>query len=67
MSYYKNHKKKTIRILSYVAKHIKESSVDYEAIDLDTALTEAFEHYKHYLEMKRDVKYKPTIEHKSYK
>tara|TARA_R100001510_G_scaffold8419_1_gene6497 strand:+ start:1404 stop:1607 length:204 start_codon:yes stop_codon:yes gene_type:complete len=67
MSYFKNHKKKTIQILNHVAKHMKECEFDYEMIDLELALEEAKTHYFHYLKMKDDDKYKPNFEHKSYK
>ena len=58
MSYFKNHKKKTIQILNHVAKHMKECEFDYEMIDLELALEEAKTHYYHYLKMKDDDKYK---------
>ena len=67
MSYYKNHKRKAAKILRNLAKHIKESNFDYEMIDLQSALDEAQKHYKHYLDMKLDEKYKPDFEHKYYK
>tara|TARA_R100000353_G_scaffold108792_1_gene78173 strand:- start:3036 stop:3239 length:204 start_codon:yes stop_codon:yes gene_type:complete len=67
MSYYKNHKRKAIKILYNLSKHIKESTFDYDLIDLDRALEEAKTHYKHYLDMKLDDKYKPQFENKYYK
>lgn len=56
-----------MRILSHVAKHIKECHIDYEAVDLDIALAEALKNYKQYLEMKKNEKFKPKIEHKYFK
>lgn len=67
MSYYKNHKKRVIKILSALAKHMQTSSFDYEIVDLERALEEATRHYKHYLDMKVNEKYKPEFENKSYK
>ena len=67
MSYYKNHKRKTVKILRNLAKHIKESRFDYEMRDLKDALDEAQKHYQNYLDMKIDERYKPEIEHKYYK
>lgn len=67
MSYYKNHKKKAFTILSNVAKHIKESSFDYELIDLESALEEAKTHYHNYIKMQNNNSYKPEINNKSYK
>lgn len=67
MSYYKNHKRKTVKILRNLAKHIKESRFDYDMRDLKDALDEAQKHYQHYLDMKIDEKYRPEIEHKYYK
>ena len=63
MSYYKNHKKKAVQVLQSVTKHIKESKFNYDMIDLETALNEA----NNYIEMKKNDKFKPIIENKSYK
>lgn len=67
MSYYKNHKRKAAKILRNLAKHIRESNFDYEMIDLKSALDEAQTHYNHYLEMKKDHRYKPQFENKYFK
>lgn len=67
MSHYKNHKKRVIKILSALSKHMQTSSFDYEIVDLERALEEATRHYKHYLDMKDNEKYKPEFENKTYK
>ena len=67
MSYYKNHKKRVITILTSLSKHMQLSSFDYEMVDLKRALEEATKHYKHYLDMKDNERYNPEFEHKSYK
>tara|TARA_R100000655_G_scaffold42676_1_gene78694 strand:+ start:1090 stop:1293 length:204 start_codon:yes stop_codon:yes gene_type:complete len=67
MTYYKNHKNKTVSILSSVAKHIEKGKFDYDQVDLKKALKEASDHYKNYLDMKKDERYKPAFERKTYK
>ena len=67
MSYYKQHKIKAIKVLESVCKHVKECNTNYDMIDLETALNEAKNHYNNYIEMKKNDKFKPIIENKSYK
>lgn len=68
MSKYKEHKKMSIQILKNVSHWMETSKMDYQLIDLESVLEEAFRHYEAYVEMKSDnPNYKPKFENKSYK
>jgi len=68
MANYKEHRKKSVSILKNVSHWMENSKTDYQLVDLESALLEAYKHYEAYVELKDDNEnYKPQFEYKSYK
>lgn len=68
MANYKDHKKISVQILKNVSHWMETSKMDYQLVDLESVLEEAFRHYEAYVELKAEnPSYKPDFERKSYK
>ena len=68
MANYKDHKKISVQILKNVSYWMETSKMDYQLVDLESVLEEAFRHYEAYVELKSEnPNYTPDFERKSYK